>query len=103
MLEYFLGLYGSIGKDGAITRQSREKVDTLVQLYKTGPGADLTSSKGTIWGLLNAVTRYVDHEAGERNPGGRLNSAWFGTGQEQKRKAEQAALALVAERQLIAA
>jgi phage/plasmid-related protein TIGR03299 len=103
MLEYFLSLYGSVGQDGAITRQSREKVDTLVQLYKTGPGADLKSAKGTVWGLLNAVTRYVDHEANQRAAGGRLNSAWFGTGQDKKREAEQAALALVAERQLIAA
>jgi phage/plasmid-like protein (TIGR03299 family) len=104
MLEYFLSLYGSISeKTGQLTDQSRAKVDQLVQLYRTGPGAELKSAKGTVWGLLNAVTRYVDHEAGQRAEGGRLNSAWFGTGQDKKREAEKAALALVPERQLVAA
>jgi phage/plasmid-like protein (TIGR03299 family) len=103
-LEYFISLVGSIDKkSGMLTPQSRNKIDRLVELYKSGPGADLASAKGTAWGLLNAVTRFVDHEARQRTPDGRQVSAWFGTGQELKRDAEKAALKLSEQRQLVAA
>lgn len=33
------------------------------KLYEgAGRGSGLSSAKGTAWGLLNAVTEYVDHE-----------------------------------------
>lgn len=50
-------------------------------------GADLPSANGTTWGLLNAVTEYVDHHAPQRTEGGRLASAWTGPGAQTKRKA----------------
>jgi predicted transcriptional regulator len=34
--------------------------------------------EGTRWGLLNAVTQYIDHERGH-NVDSRMNNAWFGT------------------------
>lgn len=50
-------------------------------------GADLASAKGTAYGLLNAVTQFVDHERGARTPENRLDSAWFGAGAEIKKRA----------------
>lgn len=44
-----------------------------------GMGATLKGRSGTRWGLLNAVTQYVDHEMG-RTDSSRLDSAWFGRG-----------------------
>lgn len=93
---YFLSLVGSLDKEGNLTAQSRAKVDRMLDLYRTGPGADLKAAKGTVWGLLNAVTRWQDHEAKERGVGGRLQSSWFGTGKELKQDAMKAALELVA-------
>ena len=52
-----------------------------------GLGASGLSSAGTAWGLLNAVTQYVDHEVGARNPENRQDSAIFGSGAVLKSRA----------------
>ena len=59
-----------------------------------GRGADLASAKGTAWGLLNAVTEFVDHERRARNQEYRLDSAWFGQGPGLKQRALEAAVQL---------
>lgn len=51
------------------------------------PSATLPEAKGTVWGLLNAVTWDVDHERG--GDATRLNSAWFGSGEGLKNKARE--------------
>ena len=60
-----------------------------------GRGAELTASKGTAWGLLCAVTEFVDHERRARSQEYRLDSAWFGQGAALKQRALYAALQLV--------
>ena len=60
-----------------------------------GMGADYTSANGTAWGLLNAVTEYVDHHRRARNQDNRLDSAWFGQGAQLKQKALEQALTLL--------
>ena len=59
-------------------------------------GATLESANDTAWGLLNAVTEYVDHDRRARSPSNRLDSAWFGQGAVIKQRALDAALQLVA-------
>ena len=61
-----------------------------------GRGATLESAQGTAWGLLNAVTEYVDHERRARSTEYRMDSAWFGQGALIKQRALQAALQLAA-------
>ena len=61
-----------------------------------GKGADLASASGTAWGLLNAVTQYVDHERRARSDDHRRDAAWFGAGATLKEKAWEEALRLVA-------
>jgi phage/plasmid-like protein (TIGR03299 family) len=61
-----------------------------------GRGADMASASNTAWGLLNAVTDYVDHQRRARNDDYRLDSAWFGMGAAIKQKAFESALALAA-------
>lgn len=68
----------------------------LIALYSgAGMGSLLTSSRGTAWGLLNAVTEFVDHQRRARNQDYRLDSAWFGQGAQLKQKALNTALALL--------
>jgi phage/plasmid-like protein (TIGR03299 family) len=61
-----------------------------------GKGATLASANGTAWGLLNAVTEYVDHERRARSTEYRMDSAWFGQGAVIKQRALDAALKLAA-------
>ncbi|RYF55643.1 MAG: DUF932 domain-containing protein [Comamonadaceae bacterium] len=60
-----------------------------------GRGAELGAAKGTAWGLLCAVTEFVDHERRARSQEYRLDSAWFGQGAVIKQRALDAALQLV--------
>lgn len=59
-----------------------------------GKGAEMASASDTAWGLLNAVTDYVDHQRRARNDDYRLDSAWFGMGASIKQKAFESALEL---------
>lgn len=61
-----------------------------------GKGATLASANDTAWGLVNAVTQYVDHERRARSVDNRLDSAWFGAGAAIKQRALEQALALAA-------
>ncbi|MCK5874791.1 MAG: hypothetical protein CVV10_07815 [Gammaproteobacteria bacterium HGW-Gammaproteobacteria-14] len=60
-----------------------------------GRGAHLHSSYSTAYGLLNAVTEFVDHERRARSDDHRLDSAWFGQGANLKQQALDQTLALV--------
>lgn len=58
-------------------------------------GALLASSEGTAFGILNAVSEYVDHEKRARNHDYRLDSAWFGQGAAVKQRALDVALEML--------
>ena len=61
-----------------------------------GRGADLSSAKDTAYGLLNAMTEFVDHERRAMNTDNRLNSAWFGAGAKLKQKGLEESLRMLA-------
>lgn len=68
----------------------------LLDLFRGGGhGSSLPGVKGTAWGLVNAVTEYVDHDRPNRTETARLNSAWFGSGNAMKDRALDAARELV--------
>ena len=72
-------------------------IKQVQQLYLgEGRGADFASAKGTAWGLLNAVTEFVDHKRRAKNQENRLDSAWFGQGAQLKQQALSSALKLIA-------
>jgi phage/plasmid-like protein (TIGR03299 family) len=78
-------------------RAAKKARDVVLALYKgEGIGSTFESASDTAYGLLNAVTEYVDHERRARSPGNRLDSAWFGQGAALKQRALDSALALVA-------
>jgi len=72
-------------------------VKGVLDLYSgNAMGADLLSSKGTAWGLLNSVTEYVDHHRRSRSLDHRRDAAWFGQGATTKQRAWEESLKLVA-------
>ncbi|NTX18821.1 DUF932 domain-containing protein [Burkholderia cepacia] len=71
-------------------------IKAVAELYSgSGKGADLASASGTAWGLLNAVTEYVDHHRRARSDDHRRDAAWFGSGATLKDRAWDEALKLV--------
>ena len=74
----------------------RAMAKALTLFEGAGRGAELAAAKGTAFGLLNAVTEFVDHERRARSTDHRLDSAWFGQGAGMKQKALEKALLLVA-------
>ena len=52
----------------------------------TAPGQDLSTAKGTAWGVLNGVTHFVDHVR-SRTQDTRLQNGWFGSGDSLKTQA----------------
>jgi hypothetical protein len=69
------------------------------RLFRDGTGQHLDGAQGTRWGLLNAVTEYVDHQRpingqldtmGHKTPklvDRRMEQAWFGFGAKYKQNA----------------
>ena len=79
---------------GLMNERALKKVQALYE--GQGHGSELVSASGTAWGLLNAVTEFVDHERRARSQEYRLDSAWFGQGANLKQRALDHALQLVA-------
>jgi len=96
-MNYFLRVLCEV-QPGETAGLTNERALKRVQaLYDgQGRGAELEAAKGTAWGLLNAVTEYVDHERRARSPEYRMDSAWFGQGALLKQRALDTALQLVA-------
>lgn len=95
---FFLHVICDAEKDAQDRRELNQHraLDKVQSLFSgKGRGSQLESAQNTAWGLLNAVTEYVDHERRARSTDHRLDSAWFGQGANLKQKALDNALDLV--------
>ena len=79
---------------GLTNERALKKVQSLYN--GQGKGSELASASSTAWGLLNAVTEFVDHERKAKNQDYRIDSAWFGQGASLKQRALEHAMQLVA-------
>ncbi|MDC7698324.1 DUF932 domain-containing protein [Vogesella indigofera] len=96
MRQYFSDVLAEPLPEDEDSQTTSRAMQQLTALYSgAGMGALLNSSRGTAWGLLNAVTEYVDHRRRARSQDYRLDSAWFGQGAQLKDQALQRALALL--------
>jgi phage/plasmid-like protein (TIGR03299 family) len=92
--KYFLDVF--YGEEEEIDpKAKRPMIELVTKIYLDGVGQRTKTATGTAWGLLNAVTRFADHERGAASRDTRLQSAWFGAGARLKRDALDTAIALV--------
>ncbi|RDZ27476.1 DUF932 domain-containing protein [Lysobacter silvisoli] len=83
--------------DGKATVVNEHAVANVRALYEGGGrGAQLASSRGTAWGVLNSVTEFVDHHRRARSDDHRRDAAWFGAGAQIKQRAWDEVMKLVA-------
>ena len=76
------------GQPGQAPVVNEQAIRSVRALYDGGGrGAQLASSRGTAWGLLNSVTEYVDHHRRARSDDHRREAAWFGQGAQFKQRA----------------
>ena len=62
--------------------------DAILELFDgAGRGATQKGRAGTAWGLVNAVTEYVDHVKTSKSDDHRIASAWWGDGDVLKAEA----------------
>ena len=84
------------GLDDEANPRRPKGIDSILALFEgAGRGAEQKGSKGTMWGLLNSVTEYVDHFATAKTLDHRLDRAMWGTGDRLKTEAFMQALELV--------
>lgn len=89
-------LYETIGDKTRKLEDQPRTFASIVSSIHNSPGANLRSAKNTLWGVVNGVSHYTDHQANERAQGNRLNSAWFGANANLKSKVFNEALRLAA-------
>lgn len=83
-----------------VSTRSENMLKELAAAYAQGPGADLKSAKGTAFGLLQAVTYWVDHKAAANDnyddgkEAARRHAAWYGIGEATKQDAQYLAAEL---------
>jgi phage/plasmid-like protein (TIGR03299 family) len=79
--------------------RAKETLEELRDAFVSSPGANLASAKGTLFGVTQAVTYWVDHQRGTRltdsfksKEEARFNATQFGSGAVLKEKAWRVAL-----------
>lgn len=101
-IEFFMQVYHDMKAEQLVdaqtdkTKKIDETIARLAQHFIAAPGSQLPSAKGTVWGLLNAVTYDVDHAINARSFENRTFSSLFGPGEKLKQKARDLALSLAA-------
>ena len=96
--KFFTSLFQSGKKeDEKLTSKAIIEIQNLKSAFVNGQGQQLPTAKDTAWGLVNAVTYYVDHQRKSKNKSERLDNAWFGTGALLKDKAWDTAIEMFKE------
>jgi len=94
-MAFILALMAPDEKVEDLSTRKANIIKNVMHAFDSGYGAHLAAANGTAWGLVNAVTQYVDHEQGN-NVNNRFRSAQFGPGADLKLAAWDSALKLVA-------
>ena len=94
-VQYVIRLFGDVTKP-VDQQPAIQTIAKVLQLFDgQGRGSELKATKGTAWGLVNAVTEYIDWYKG-KDQSRRLDNAWFLSGATLKEQAFNQAVELLA-------
>lgn len=100
LLSTYFGLDKEAAAEVYDTEAGKRKLDKFTERMNKAlhdsPGAHLAAARGTLWGVINAITYDQDHLRPARDQGNRLNASWFGEGEGIKRRAWAEAQRLLA-------
>ena len=97
--DFLLPLFELTAEDLKEGGRKTNGFDKTMDLFMTsGKGSQMQGVHGTAWGLVNAVTEFVDHHRGNGGTtrDNRLDYAWFGLGDALKTTAFDTAVAAFA-------
>jgi phage/plasmid-like protein (TIGR03299 family) len=94
IIQYYRDMASQAKADPKIPN-AKSMTKTMSMFNGQGRGATLSSAKDTAYGLLCAMTEFVDHERRAMSTDHRLDSAWFGNGAAIKQRALDLAVAMV--------
>lgn len=82
-----------VPKDMEAAQRRPRGADAILELFEgAGRGATQVGRSGTAWGLVNAVTEYVDHIKPSKSDDQRVANAWWGNGDQLKAEVMSMAL-----------
>jgi phage/plasmid-like protein (TIGR03299 family) len=94
-LNFLMPLFDITNEERKLGGRKVSGFEKTMDLFMTsGRGSQLPGVAGTAWGLINAVTEYVDHHRGNSatTRDSRLDWAWFGDGDKLKTQAFEKAV-----------
>lgn len=101
IIQYYRDVASQVKAEQSVKTKSESTIPNGKAMSKTmqmfngqGRGASLSSAKDTAYGLLCAMTEFVDHERRAMSTDHRLDSAWFGNGAALKQRSLEQALSL---------
>ena len=78
-------------------RKSTAAIATCLELFEGALiGKELECRQGTVWGAVNCITQFIDHERKTKTMDARIDRAWFGDGDKIKSEAWNEAIQLAA-------
>jgi phage/plasmid-like protein (TIGR03299 family) len=83
-----------LNRETEMIRAPKGEAEILALFRGNAMGGTLLGVAGTAWGLVNAVTEYVDHKQSAKTVDHRLDRAFFGSGDELKTAAFELAFTL---------
>jgi phage/plasmid-like protein (TIGR03299 family) len=93
--ELLINDYDKMTNDQRVKAVARSKpVQRVAQLAADNAqiGGELAGMGNTVYGWLNAVTQFTDHEGTARTADARLQAAWYGKGADDKIRAYEKAI-----------
>lgn len=93
---YFIDMFYPNGIEDTKNKLVEKKMKLITNIYDNAPGQNVVGAKGTAWGLVNAVTYFVDNYREGRTNDTTSEYRLFGQGEVLKNKAFTQALKLAA-------